>query len=86
MKDSQLMSSSVGKTDSFPPKVRNETGMHILTTVIQHIVGDPLLSNQTTKRNKRHPHRQGGSQTFTLHRKHDTLCGKPKTLHQKKKW
>ena len=50
-----LTSSSVGKTESFPPKVRNMTGMSILATVIQHSIGSLSLCNQTTQRNKRHP-------------------------------
>ena len=52
-----------GKTESFPPKVRNKTGMSTLTTVIQHSIGSLSLSNQTTQRNKRHPNQPGGSQT-----------------------
>ena len=36
-----------GKTESFPPKVRNKTGMSTLTTVIQHSIGSLSLSNQT---------------------------------------
>ena len=40
---------------SFPPKVRNMTGMSTLT-IVQHSAGSPSsLSNQTTRRNKRHP-------------------------------
>ena len=38
-----------GEKLSFPPRVRNTTMMFILTTVIQHSVGSPSLSNQTTK-------------------------------------
>ena len=49
-----------------------------LATVIRHTIGSLSLSSQTTQRNKRHPNQQGGSQNFTLHRRHDNLCGKPK--------
>ena len=62
-----LISSSKGKTESFPPKVRNKTGMSTLTTLIQHSIGSLNLCNQTTQRNKRHPNRPGGGQTLTLH-------------------
>ena len=57
-----------GEKQSFPPKVRNTTGMSILATVTQHSIVSLNLSNQTTQRNKMHPNRQGGRQTFTLHR------------------
>ena len=60
------------------------TRMFILITVIQHSVGSPSLSDQTTQRNKRHPKWQGERQNFTLHRQHDTLCGKPKRLKKTK--
>ena len=33
-----------GKTESFPSKVRNETGMSTLTTVIQHSIGSLSFS------------------------------------------
>ena len=36
----------------FPPKVRNKTGMSILSTVIQNRIESHSLSNQTTQRNK----------------------------------
>ena len=38
--------------------------MSSLTTVVQHSIGSPSLSNQVTKRNKKHPNQQGRSQTF----------------------
>ena len=38
--------------------------MSTLTTVIQRIIGSLSLCNQTTQRNKRHPNRPGGGQTF----------------------
>ena len=72
-----------GEKLSFSPKVRNTTGMPTFTTAIQPSTRSPSLSNQTTKRNKRHPNWQRRSQTLTLHRWHDTLCRKPKRLHPK---
>ena len=39
MKSPQLILSSMGKTESFPPEIRNMTGMSTLTTVVYHSVG-----------------------------------------------
>ena len=72
-----------GETANFTPKVRNMTRMPTLTTMAQHNTGSPGLSNQTTKRNKRHPYQQGESQTFTLRKWHDTVHGKPKNSTKK---
>ena len=55
------------KLRAFPLR-RNNTGMSTLTTVIQHTIGSLSLCNQTTQRNKRHPNKPRGGQTFTLHR------------------
>ena len=51
------------KTKSFPTKIRNKTRMPFLTTPIQHSIGSPSHSNQTRKRNKRHPNWKGGNET-----------------------
>ena len=83
MNDPTLMSSLMGETESIPPKVKNKTGMSALSTVIQHNIGSLSLSNQTTQRHKRHPNRPGGAQPFTLHRWHETLCGKPTIVNKK---
>ena len=37
-----------------------------LTTPIQHSIGSPSHSNQTRKRNKRHPNWKGGNETVTV--------------------
>ena len=39
---------------AFPLRSGTRSGMSTLTTAIQHSTGSPSLSNQTTKRNKRH--------------------------------
>ena len=39
-----------------------------LTTPIQHSIGSPSHSNQTRKRNKRHPNWKGGSKTVIVYR------------------
>jgi len=57
-----------GEKQSFSAKVRNTTGLPTLTTVVQHSTRIPSLSNQTTKRNKRHSNWQRQSQTLTLRR------------------
>ena len=72
-----------GKTETLSPKIRNTTRISILTTAIQHNTIIPSLSNQTTKRNKRHSNWQRRSQTLPLRRWHDTLHRKPKRLHPK---
>ena len=61
MKTPQLISASMGKTESFSPKVGKTIGMPTHTTVVQHSTGSPSLSNETTKRNKSHSNRQGRS-------------------------
>ena len=73
MKDQEIISSSMGKTENFSPKVSNMTGKSSLPIVVRHSIESPSLSNQTTNRNKRHLYPQGRSQTFTLSGQHDTL-------------
>ena len=55
---------------------------HLCDIAIQHSTRSPSLSNQTTKRNKSHLNQQR-SQTLTLCRQYNTLCGKPKRLQSK---
>ena len=53
------------KLKAFPPtEIRNKTRMSTFTTSIQHSIGSPSHSNQTRKRNKRHPNWKGGSNTI----------------------
>ena len=54
------------KVKSFPTKIRNQTRMPSLTTPIQHSIRSPSHSNQTRKRNKRHPNWKGGNETVTV--------------------
>ena len=69
------------KTKSFLTKIRNKTRMSALTTSIQHSIGNPSHSNQTRKRNKKHPNSDGGSKTITVCcRWHDSVhrnCYRP---------
>ena len=48
---------------SFPPKIRIKTSVSAFTTSIQHSIGSPSHSDQTRKRNKRHPNWKRGSKT-----------------------
>ena len=54
------------KTKNFPAKIRDKTRMPTLTPPIQHSIGSPNHSNQTRKRNKRHPNWKGGNETVTV--------------------
>ena len=47
--------------------------MPTLTTAIQHSFRSPSHSNQTNKRNKRHPNRKRRGKTVTVCREHDTI-------------
>ena len=51
------------KAESFPTKIWNRTRMPTLTTFIQHSLRSPSHSNQTNKRNKRHPYRKRRDKT-----------------------
>ena len=53
------------KTKIFHPKIKNKTRMSTFTTYIQHSIGSPSHSNQTRKRNKRHPNWKGRNKTVT---------------------
>ena len=74
------------KTKIFPTKIRNKTRLSTFTTSIQHSIGSPSHSNQTRKRNKRHPDWKGGDETVTVCRWHDSVHGKSYRLHQKTTW
>ena len=52
-------------------------------TSIQHSIGSPSHSDQTRKRNKRHPNWKGGSKTVIVCRWRDTVYRKSYRLHQK---
>ena len=69
------------KACSLPVEIRNMKRRPTLPTHVQHSIRSPSNSNQTTKRNKRYPNWQWGSQTLSLRRWHNTLYGKPKRLH-----
>ena len=52
------------KLKAFP--LKSGTRMPTLTTVIQHSIGSPSHSNQTNKRNKRHPDSKRRGKTVTV--------------------
>ena len=49
-----------------PIKIRNKIWVPAFTTPIQHNIGSPSHSNQTRKRNKRHPNWKGGSKNVIV--------------------
>ena len=49
MRDLQPTSYKMGKTESFPTKIRSKTRMSAFTTPIQHSIRSPSHSNQTRK-------------------------------------
>ena len=51
--------------------------MSTLTTLIQHCTRNSSHSNQTTKRNKRHPNWKGKSRTVIICRQYDSVHRKP---------
>ena len=69
------------KLRAFPLRSGTRQGCP-LTTPIQHSIGSPSHSNQTRKRNKRHPNWKGGSKTVIVFRGHDSVHGKSYRLHQ----
>ena len=71
------------KTTSVLLTIRNKTKMSTLTSFIHHSTRSPSHSNQTRRRNKRHPNWKGGSKTVIVHRLHDSVHRKPYRLHQK---
>ena len=54
------------KTTIISLKIRKKTGMLTFTTLIQHSTGSPSHSNQTKKRNKRHPNWKGRSKNVII--------------------
>jgi hypothetical protein len=52
----------LGKIETISSKVRNETRVSTLSTLIQYIFGILSQSNNTRKRNKRNINREGKSQ------------------------
>ena len=57
--------------------------MSAFTISIQDSIGSPSHSNQTRNRNKSHSNWQGGNETFTVCRWHNSVHGKSYRLHQK---
>ena len=56
--------------------------MTSFTSLIQHSIGSPSHSDQTRRRNKRHPNWKGSSQTVFIHRCHDSVHREPQRIHQ----
>ena len=60
--------------------------MSAFTTPIQHSTGSASHSNQTRKRNKRHPNWTRGSKTVIVWGWHNNVPRKSYRLHQKTTW
>ena len=54
------------KTKNFHTKIRNKTRMSVFTTSIQHSIGSSSHSDQTRKRNTKHPNWKGGNETVIV--------------------
>ena len=54
------------KLKSFPLMIGNKTSVSVFTTLIQHSIGSSIYSDETRKRNKRHPNWKGGSKTVII--------------------
>ena len=54
------------KLEAFPLKIRNKTWVSTFTTLVQHSTGSSIYSDQTRKRNKRHPNWKGESKTVIV--------------------
>ena len=61
------------KTETISTKIRNETRVSSLATLIQHNFGSPTHGNQRRQRNKRHTNWKRRSKTVTVCRWHDTI-------------
>ena len=68
------------------PEIKNKLAMSAFNSLIQHSFGSPSHSNQTRKRNKRHPNWKGGNKTVTVCRWHDSVHRKSYRLHQNTAW
>ena len=69
------------KTASIPLKIRNKTGMSLLTSFIQHSTGSPSHSD-LTRRSKKHPNWRGKSKTVIISRRHNTAYRGLLRFHQ----
>ena len=54
------------KLKALSPKIRNQTRVSTLATIIQHSSGSPSYGNQRRKRNKRNPDWKRRSKTLTV--------------------
>ena len=71
------------KSECFSLKIRDQTRISAFSTLIQHCTRSYSNSNNTRKRNKRHPNWKGGSKPVIMWRWHDNVHRKHKSLHQK---
>ena len=74
---------SYSKTTSVPLKIGNKTGMSSFISLIQHSTGSPNHSNQTKRRNKRHPNWKGRNKTVFICSWHGIVQREPKDSTKK---
>ena len=74
-----------GKNKSFPLKIRSKTRVSSFTILTQHHSYSTYSSHsdQTRKRNRKHPNWKGESKTVIICRQFDSVHRKPYSLHQK---
>ena len=71
------------KLRAFPLRSGTRQGCPLSPPPIQHSIGSLSHSNQTRKRNKRHPNWKGGNETVIVCRWHDNVHRKSYRLYQK---
>ena len=64
-------------------KIRKKTGMSAFTSLIQHSTGSPSHSNQTRRRNEKHPNWKGRCESVFICRRHGTAHREPKNSTKK---
>ena len=65
------------KPTNVPLKIENKTGMSAFSSLIQHSTGSPSHSNQTRRRNKKHPNLKGRSKTVLFAEDRMPYVGNP---------
>ena len=83
MTDPLSTSYSAGKNYKWSPKNRKKTRMSAFTSFFQHSIGSLSHSNQTRRRNKRHPKWKGRSKSVIIYRWYDTIHRESQKFHQK---
>jgi hypothetical protein len=67
----------MGKNKTVSSKIRYETNMSILPTLIQYSAGIPSQRSKTGERNTRYSNREGRSQIISDYRGYDLIPERP---------